>query len=183
MPNNKQSSSDRGFASMDDEQQREIARKGGESVSDEDRSFSQDRELASEAGRKGGQQSGGNTSGNRQQRGEQGRGKRRNRNEAARRTSNPARSASLAAISLTTRSALQRLVVKLAARNHYRGTGIRFLSPSLVNSTKPEAYRRAPKTTFTTIEALVPSSSRSGRNPRTREGDRYRERSPFCDPI
>ncbi len=72
MPNNKQSSSDRGFASMDEEEQREIARKGGESVSDEDRSFSQNRELASEAGRKGGQQSGGDTSGNQQQRAEEG---------------------------------------------------------------------------------------------------------------
>ncbi len=73
MPNNKQSYSDRGFASMDEEEQREIAGKGGESVSDEDRSFSQNRELASEAGRKGGQQSGGNTSGNEQQRAEEGR--------------------------------------------------------------------------------------------------------------
>ena len=73
MPNKKQSSSDRGFASMDEEEQREIARKGGESVSDEDRSFSQNRELASEAGRKGGQQSGGNPSGNQQQRAEESR--------------------------------------------------------------------------------------------------------------
>jgi uncharacterized protein len=52
--------SNRGFASMDEEKQREIARKGGESVPDEKRSFSQDSELASEAGRKGGQESGGN---------------------------------------------------------------------------------------------------------------------------
>jgi general stress protein YciG len=52
--------SNRGFASMDDEKQKEIARKGGESVPDEKRSFSQDPELASEAGRKGGQESGGN---------------------------------------------------------------------------------------------------------------------------
>jgi general stress protein YciG len=51
--------SERGFASMDEDKQREIARKGGESVPDEKRSFSQDRELASEAGRKGGEQSGG----------------------------------------------------------------------------------------------------------------------------
>jgi general stress protein YciG len=48
-------SSGRGFASMDEEQQREIARKGGESVAPEDRSFSKDHELAAEAGRKGGQ--------------------------------------------------------------------------------------------------------------------------------
>jgi uncharacterized protein len=47
--------SNRGFASMDKDKQREIARKGGESVPDEKRSFSKDRVLASEAGRKGGQ--------------------------------------------------------------------------------------------------------------------------------
>ncbi|AWM85737.1 general stress protein [Microvirga sp. 17 mud 1-3] len=54
-------SSSRGFGSMDKEKQHEISRKGGESVSAEDRSFSKDRNLASEAGRKGGQRSrGGN---------------------------------------------------------------------------------------------------------------------------
>src|SRR6201997_16069 len=47
--------SNRGFASMDEEKQREIAHKGGESVPAEKRSFSKDPELASEAGRKGGQ--------------------------------------------------------------------------------------------------------------------------------
>lgn len=47
--------SNRGFASMDPEKQREIARKGGESVPAEERSFSKDPELASEAGRKGGE--------------------------------------------------------------------------------------------------------------------------------
>ena len=47
--------SDRGFAGMDEEKQRDIARKGGESVPSEERSFSKDHELASEAGRKGGQ--------------------------------------------------------------------------------------------------------------------------------
>lgn len=52
--------SDRGFASMDEQKQREIASKGGQSVPDEKRSFSQDRELAAEAGRKGGHESGGN---------------------------------------------------------------------------------------------------------------------------
>ncbi len=46
-----------GFASMDAEKQREIARKGGRSVPDEKRSFSQNRQLASEAGRKGGHSS------------------------------------------------------------------------------------------------------------------------------
>lgn len=53
------STSNRGFASMDEGKQREIASKGGRSVPAEKRSFSQDRELASEAGRKGGQASGG----------------------------------------------------------------------------------------------------------------------------
>ncbi len=49
--------SNRGFASMDREKQRAIARKGGESVPNEKRSFSQDRELAAAAGRKGGEAS------------------------------------------------------------------------------------------------------------------------------
>jgi len=43
-----------GFASMDKEKQREIAAKGGHSVSPEERSFAKDPELATEAGRKGG---------------------------------------------------------------------------------------------------------------------------------
>jgi general stress protein YciG len=47
--------SKRGFASMDEQKQREIAAKGGRSVPDEKRSFSRNRELASEAGAKGGQ--------------------------------------------------------------------------------------------------------------------------------
>lgn len=57
--------SNRGFASMDEDRQREIASKGGQSVPDEKRSFSQDRELAAEAGRKGGEasHSGGNQGG------------------------------------------------------------------------------------------------------------------------
>lgn len=52
--------SNRGFASMDAAKQREIARKGGESVPGEKRSFSRDRQLAAAAGRKGGHESGGN---------------------------------------------------------------------------------------------------------------------------
>ncbi|MGD9511322.1 MAG: KGG domain-containing protein [Geminicoccaceae bacterium] len=44
----------RGFASMDAEKQRAIARKGGQSVSPQDRSFSKNHALAAEAGRKGG---------------------------------------------------------------------------------------------------------------------------------
>ena len=47
----------RGFAAMDKNRQREIARKGGASVPDEKRSFSQDRDLAASAGRKGGEAS------------------------------------------------------------------------------------------------------------------------------
>ncbi len=46
--------STRGFASMDPEKQRAIARKGGESVPNDKRSFSQNHALAAEAGRKGG---------------------------------------------------------------------------------------------------------------------------------
>jgi len=48
------STATRGFASMDKEKQRAIARKGGESVPNEKRSFSQNHKLAAEAGRKGG---------------------------------------------------------------------------------------------------------------------------------
>ncbi|HXH75907.1 MAG TPA: KGG domain-containing protein [Bacteriovoracaceae bacterium] len=48
----------KGFASMDPEKQKEIASKGGESVPDEKRSFSQDPEL----GRKGGENSQGGQS-------------------------------------------------------------------------------------------------------------------------
>ena len=51
----KSSTSSRGFASMDREKQLAIARKGGESVPNEKRSFSQNPRLAAEAGRKGGQ--------------------------------------------------------------------------------------------------------------------------------
>jgi uncharacterized protein len=47
--------STRGFASMDPEKQKLIARKGGQSVPNEKRSFSQNPELAAKAGRKGGQ--------------------------------------------------------------------------------------------------------------------------------
>ncbi len=47
----------RGFAAMDDDKQRDIARKGGASVPDDERSFSKDRELAAQAGRKGGEHS------------------------------------------------------------------------------------------------------------------------------
>jgi general stress protein YciG len=58
MAQSNEGKSERGFASMSEEERREIAKKGGENVPDEKRSFSQDRELASEAGRKGGQSRG-----------------------------------------------------------------------------------------------------------------------------
>ena len=47
--------SNRGFSSMDAAKQRAIASKGGQSVPNEKRSFTQNRELAAQAGRKGGE--------------------------------------------------------------------------------------------------------------------------------
>lgn len=47
--------SNRGFAAMDPEKQRAIARKGGESVPNHKRSFARNHDLAAAAGRKGGQ--------------------------------------------------------------------------------------------------------------------------------
>jgi general stress protein YciG len=44
----------RGFACMDPERRREIARKGGASVQAANRSFAKDKELAISAGSKGG---------------------------------------------------------------------------------------------------------------------------------
>ena len=44
----------RGFAAMDPERRREIARRGGAAVPSDKRSFAQDRNLAADAGRKGG---------------------------------------------------------------------------------------------------------------------------------
>lgn len=44
-----------GFAAMDPEKQREIARKGGANVPAEKRSFAQNRHLAVTAGRRGGE--------------------------------------------------------------------------------------------------------------------------------
>jgi general stress protein YciG len=49
-----QKPSRRGFAAMDPERRREIARRGGASVPSEKRSFAQNRDLAADAGRKGG---------------------------------------------------------------------------------------------------------------------------------
>lgn len=46
--------SKRGFASMSPERRTEIARKGGAAVPAEKRSFAQNKELAQEAGRRGG---------------------------------------------------------------------------------------------------------------------------------
>lgn len=47
-------STKRGFAGMDPERRREIARKGGASVPSEKRAFSKSQDLAASAGRKGG---------------------------------------------------------------------------------------------------------------------------------
>lgn len=47
----------RGFAAMDPEKRREIARKGGASVPPEKRSYFKDHELAARAGTKGGSSS------------------------------------------------------------------------------------------------------------------------------
>ena len=64
--NNKSSTepntSNRGFAGMDDEQQREIASKGGKSQGKESNpgNFANNPERAAEAGRKGGQSRGSN---------------------------------------------------------------------------------------------------------------------------
>ena len=55
--NKSSGTSNRGFASMDPALQRQIASKGGRSVPPEERSFSKDRALAAEAGRKGGEAS------------------------------------------------------------------------------------------------------------------------------
>ena len=65
----KQSGSQRGFASMDEKKQHEIASKGGKSVPADGRSFSKDHELAAEAGRKGGEASGGSHTGAQHSRG------------------------------------------------------------------------------------------------------------------
>ena len=44
----------KGFASMSPERRKELATKGGKATRPENRAFSRDRDLASEAGRKGG---------------------------------------------------------------------------------------------------------------------------------
>jgi general stress protein YciG len=49
-----EASNPRGFAAMDQEKRREIARRGGANVPHDKRSFAQNRTLAAEAGRKGG---------------------------------------------------------------------------------------------------------------------------------
>jgi general stress protein YciG len=97
MPDRDQShTANRGFASMDEQRQREIARegghasggnfkndppraaeagrKGGQSVPAEERSFSRDPALASEAGRKGGEHSHGSQHGGQTSSGHQGGG-------------------------------------------------------------------------------------------------------------
>ncbi|HUO56028.1 MAG TPA: general stress protein [Candidatus Paceibacterota bacterium] len=61
---NDNNTSKRGFASMDEETQREIASKGGQSQGKENNpgNFANDRQKASEAGKKGGQASHGDRS-------------------------------------------------------------------------------------------------------------------------
>ena len=54
MAHERTAGSPRGFAAMEEDKQREIARKGGANVPHEKRSFAQNRTLAAEAGRKGG---------------------------------------------------------------------------------------------------------------------------------
>jgi uncharacterized protein len=54
MTHSEKPKSKRGFACMSQEQRRAIASVGGKSVPTEKRSFSRRRDLASEAGRKGG---------------------------------------------------------------------------------------------------------------------------------
>lgn len=78
MANNQQSgsgTSNRGFASMDEDKQREIASKGGKSQGAENNpgNFANDREKASEAGREGGRASGGNFANDRERASEAGR--------------------------------------------------------------------------------------------------------------
>ena len=52
----------RGFAAMDPERRREIARRGGQNVPAERRSFAIDRDLAMRAGQRGGSVSSNNRS-------------------------------------------------------------------------------------------------------------------------
>jgi general stress protein YciG len=54
MANGSTSKSKRGFAAMSLDKQREIASKGGRSVPSDKRSFFSNRDLASQAGRRGG---------------------------------------------------------------------------------------------------------------------------------
>lgn len=63
--NNKNNTSGRGFASMDEDKQREIASKGGKAAHEKGTAHEFDSEEAKEAGRKGGKAShGGNRGGN-----------------------------------------------------------------------------------------------------------------------
>ena len=61
---NQGGSSERGFAGMDKEQQREISSKGGRASHEQGTGHEWDSEEAREAGRKGGEASGGNRGGN-----------------------------------------------------------------------------------------------------------------------
>lgn len=57
---NNDNTSNRGFAAMDEEKQREIASKGGKAAHESGNAHEFTSEEAREAGRKGGQASGGN---------------------------------------------------------------------------------------------------------------------------
>lgn len=70
MADNTNNTSDRGFASMDDDKQRDIASKGGQASSG---SFEEGSERASEAGRKGGEASSGSFDEDRERASEAGR--------------------------------------------------------------------------------------------------------------
>ena len=64
--------SNRGFGSMDEDKKREAARQGGQNVPDEKRGFSKDPGMASEAGRKAGEQRGSESKPSGGQQGQQG---------------------------------------------------------------------------------------------------------------
>jgi general stress protein YciG len=73
MANDNNNTSNRGFASMDPEKQREIASKGGKAAHEKGTAHEFTSEEAREAGSKGGQASGGNFANDRQRASEAGR--------------------------------------------------------------------------------------------------------------
>lgn len=73
MANDNNNTSNRGFASMDPEKQREIASKGGKAAHEKGTAHEFTSEEARQAGSKGGQASGGNFANDRQRASEAGR--------------------------------------------------------------------------------------------------------------